>query len=690
MGLNSIIFCVQVTCNKRRGSQTDEIFLHLTTTLFPKDLKQSLLIANDPNPERAQRLRSNLLRCGVLRCLVTELPGDELCSATKGVFDAILVDAPCSAEGNCRRDRRALERWRNGREGSPKLLRRQAELLRSAWKALKPGGYMVYSTCTFNYFENELQCQQFVSSVPNIHIVDLSVHDWGCSLSGAESRYLRVWPQSFDTEGFFVAAFQKIEPTLEPIDLPMKWSRFPPHLRLLDWRRVPEIRRRLHSEGFFLPEDKDLALVEDEQQIYLVPRPKHHLEPLLGKLKSIGIPIADKKEDSFVTTDELLLWAGDRCPQSSKMTLSDWAALEINLCDSLAARNAHLSLLAAEGQTQRVYEGFSSMLQCRWRPDGASFAALVTALVTDGRDVLAQDVSLTKTEGTEDVLRLESFNKVLHAFAVSGDHSSIRRMMSAMRERRIVPDVVSYNTLLKSLMVKKAMRSEEDASKFLQEMSSCSVRPNKITFSTLMSSIAKQGDPKAVERLMKLAEHSGVEVGVFGFNILIQAHMTALDLSSSYEVLRQMRQQGLKPDVVTYTTLMKGQTEDKVVALFHEMQKDLLQPNSVSLTSLISTLSKSQQRTAAMKIAKENINFNEEISSHLASAILHLCATSDETTSAALASTVFRQVPRPDAACRHAYRKAMAARLDRCEEMGAMASSVLRFWVGGWVGIKWP
>ena len=165
-----------------------------------------MLIANDPNPERALRLRANLLRCGVRSAMVSELPGEEF-AQLPGTFDAVLLDAPCSAEANVRRDPNALERWRGQGSGAyTRLLRRQARLLKSAWAALKPGGYMVYSTCTFNYFENEGQCETFAASHPDVRVVDLSFRDWGCAPS---HKYLRLWPYSFDTEGFFVAAFQK-------------------------------------------------------------------------------------------------------------------------------------------------------------------------------------------------------------------------------------------------------------------------------------------------------------------------------------------------------------------------------------------------------------------------------------------------------------------------------------------------
>ena len=595
---------------------------------------------------------------------MSELQGEDFGELLPETFDAILVDAPCSGEGNCRRDRLVLERWRFHTEGREELLRRQAKLLSSAWSALKPGGYMVYSTCTLNYFENELQCQQFVSSVFDAHMVDLSL-EWG-SLAGEQSSYLRLWPHSFDTEGFFVAAFRKRPNPNELVGPPRsKPCRFPAHLRLLDWRRIRAVRVMLRSKGLtslpFFPAS-DQVLVEDDQMIYLSPRLPNQLDPLLATLKVAGFPIASKHGDKSVASRELLVWAGDRCPRASAMTAVDWASLEVSICDTLAARNAHMSLLAAEGRATETYEAFSCMCQQRLRPDGASFSALVTALAQDRQEVFAHEVSLS----TKVPLRRESFNKVLNAFALQGDDGSVRGMISAMGERTIVPDVVSFNILLKSLGVKKAIASEEEALKLLDEMTSRSVTPNKISYSTLMSCMAQKGDAKSVESLFHLAKGSGVDVGVFGFNILIQAHMLAFDLPSARAVMRRMREECLKPDVVTYTTLMKGQTEDIVTSLFQEMQDDLVHPNSVSLTNVISTLTRAQQLNAAMDIASKTAKCDlheRPLSSHLACAILHLCGQVAEvdghSTSAtsAFAIAVFQRVAKPDAACRQAYAK---------------------------------
>ena len=662
-----------------------------------------LLVANDPNPERAKRLRANLLRCGVENAMVSELSGEDFIHMP-GVFDAVLVDAPCSAEANVRRDRRVLERWRMGKETAAysRLLRRQQSLLQSAWTALKPGGYMLYSTCTLNYFENEGQCQKFASANPEARIVDLSFKDWGCSTSG---KYLRLWPHSFGTEGFFVAAFQKrksekTEGRQQP-KVPLfghgKLPRFGDlfsKFRLLDWRLAARIRKQLTTEVGFWPHHQ--ILVEDGKNLWLLPLATrlrwskdallhgncdesekssfeparlhslipHHLQRfVLSKLlPCLRVGRKTPNGQDYIAGDELVMLAGDRYKNFSQMT-SDWAALELRICDSQAARNAHLSVLAKEGKTDEVYQAFNNMLEARLQSDGASYSALLTALVMasnlDRAQEMSQDVGDT-------ILRRESFNKILHGFALKGNAEGvIRQIMGDMRERKLSPDVVSYNILLKALGRNKSRTSlsAELVESFLAEMRSCSVKPNHITFSSLMSLAA---DARLVEQLIHKAKSYGIKSSTFAFNILVQAYIKDSDLQSARAVVAQMKQEGLAPDVVTFTTMMQGQREDVVLDLMQDMRKNLVEPNSFSFTTLISTLAKAQEVHAALKISKDlqqDFKSKGQLSSHLACTILHICAKAAEqvveperSSLFVFATDTFQLVQQPDAACRNAFR----------------------------------
>ncbi|MDE7426559.1 MAG: hypothetical protein K2M79_01995 [Muribaculaceae bacterium] len=112
----------------------------------------SVMVANEYDFKRASVLRENLLKWGCPDVIVTR-GGTERFSGMREVFDIIAVDAPCSGEGMMRKDSEAVAQW------TPALVcecaQRQREILDNLWPALKPGGYLVYSTCTFNHSENE-------------------------------------------------------------------------------------------------------------------------------------------------------------------------------------------------------------------------------------------------------------------------------------------------------------------------------------------------------------------------------------------------------------------------------------------------------------------------------------------------------------------------------------------------------
>jgi NOL1/NOP2/fmu family ribosome biogenesis protein len=119
-----------------------------------------ILVSNEPVAQRNVFLRENIAKWGAANCLVTKGRPAEI-AAMGALFDLVLVDAPCSGEGMFRKDSFAREQW------SESLViqcaTEQENILSEAWKALKPGGYLVYSTCTFSPQENEDRLDQLLS-----------------------------------------------------------------------------------------------------------------------------------------------------------------------------------------------------------------------------------------------------------------------------------------------------------------------------------------------------------------------------------------------------------------------------------------------------------------------------------------------------------------------------------------------
>ena len=172
---------------------------------------EGLLVANEYVAARAGVLKSNLERMGVTNALVLNESTARVAAAFPAFFDKVLVDAPCSGEGMFRKDRDARGEWS---EGNVKLCAaRQDELLREAWRALKPGGTLIYSTCTFNRDEDEGALERMLgwaedeAAQAGEVAVDAS---WGivCGRVGA-FRTFRFYPHRARGEGFFAAVVRK-------------------------------------------------------------------------------------------------------------------------------------------------------------------------------------------------------------------------------------------------------------------------------------------------------------------------------------------------------------------------------------------------------------------------------------------------------------------------------------------------
>lgn len=145
-----------------------------------------LLISNEITPKRARILSSNMERMGYDNVIVCSASPSELSEVFPGFFDKIIVDAPCSGEGMFRKDETAIAEW--SLDNVYRCVDRQRDILTEALKMLKPGGRIVYSTCTFEPYENKWQLRRFVSQ-----------HEDELVLRGFET----LFPHSFPGEGQF-------------------------------------------------------------------------------------------------------------------------------------------------------------------------------------------------------------------------------------------------------------------------------------------------------------------------------------------------------------------------------------------------------------------------------------------------------------------------------------------------------
>lgn len=164
---------------------------------------EGLLVSNEPDPGRAKVLASNIERLGVKNAVVVNHYPDALAKKWPGYFDAIICDAPCSGEGMFRREPEARGEWNPASPAG--CAKRQAEILDRAAELLRPGGRLIYSTCTFNEAENEGSISAFLSRHPDFAPEDFDLPGLGASQMGC----IRVWPQRVRGDGHFAAKLRK-------------------------------------------------------------------------------------------------------------------------------------------------------------------------------------------------------------------------------------------------------------------------------------------------------------------------------------------------------------------------------------------------------------------------------------------------------------------------------------------------
>lgn len=177
-----------------------------------------LLVANDVSASRAKGLLKNLELFGADNALVVnELP-EKLAERFPAFFDKILIDAPCSGEGMFRKDPAIMKSWE--KKGPLEFAKIQEQIVRSAVTMLKPGGKLLYSTCTFAPEENEGTISRLLEENPDLEVLELPSYE-GFSHGRPEwlpegyvryeslRRAVRIFPQNMDGEGHFICLLGK-------------------------------------------------------------------------------------------------------------------------------------------------------------------------------------------------------------------------------------------------------------------------------------------------------------------------------------------------------------------------------------------------------------------------------------------------------------------------------------------------
>ena len=257
-----------------------------TTQIAGRMAGEGLLLCNEINPKRAKILSRNIERMGVGNALVTNEHPEKLAQRLEGCFDRVLIDAPCSGEGMFRKEEAAVTDW--SEETVAMCARRQKEILGSGAMLVRPGGRLVYSTCTFAPQENEQVIADFLEKHPDFE-PELVDAPW---FAPGENGSYRMWPHKLLGEGHFAAILRRkgeaernIPRVGKEEKLPGEWTAFAKELRIK------------------LPGGKAILF---GQSLYWVPEGMPELKGL--KVERPGLELGVAKKDRFEPAHALALW----------------------------------------------------------------------------------------------------------------------------------------------------------------------------------------------------------------------------------------------------------------------------------------------------------------------------------------------------------------------------------------------
>ncbi|BDR13631.1 16S rRNA (cytosine(1407)-C(5))-methyltransferase RsmF [Vibrio sp. STUT-A11] len=264
-----------------------------TTQIAALMNNEGVLVANEYAASRVKVLHANIERCGVRNTALSNFDGRVFGGWLPEQFDAVLLDAPCSGEGTLRKDEDAMKNWTQ--ESVLDIADTQKDLIESAFHALKPGGVLVYSTCTLSTEENQQVCHHLKNTFDDaveFESLENLFEDTNSALT--EEGFLHIFPQVYDCEGFFVARIRK-HASVEAPKVKKRMGKFP--FTKASKKESTEIAHQLHKVlGIELPDEGTVWL--RDKDVWLFP---NALEPMIGELRfsRMGIKLAETHKNGY-------------------------------------------------------------------------------------------------------------------------------------------------------------------------------------------------------------------------------------------------------------------------------------------------------------------------------------------------------------------------------------------------------
>ena len=272
-----------------------------------------LLLANEPRNKRVPALVGNLERCGLSNAVLSQAPGNMLARYFHNYFDRILLDAPCSGDGILCKDKKMLRYWTVA--DAQRQAQQQKGLLRAAFHMLRPGGFLVYSTCSLSLEENEEVIQGLVDKYPGqVEILPSEIIDPVPLPAAVAERYpadfahiVRIWPHLHDTEGACVARMRKEGTTTWPAREAdaATWT-----TATASEAGACEARERLQEQwGFAMPCPSGQTLELVRRHLYSRPREAAAFQQHFPFYIRAGMRIARRHKDHYYLTQQAItMW----------------------------------------------------------------------------------------------------------------------------------------------------------------------------------------------------------------------------------------------------------------------------------------------------------------------------------------------------------------------------------------------